>query len=139
MPLKSFSPPLTEQSPALCPSNEDLSNEEIEPLESSVLGHSNQSNRSKKKKKTCIRSKCTQKRLIFDKSYAFKSHVISNDRLFVPFICPKINDLGKYKDRNSLIHFHIVNVQHCQRNNLDQKGNTNRKKDEIFKSNFNPG
>lgn len=39
----------------------------------------------------------------FDKSYAFKSHIISNDTLFVsPFICPKINDLEKYKENIKL-------------------------------------
>lgn len=50
MPPKSFSPPLTEQSPALIPSKEDLFNEEIKPLASSLLGHSNQSSWAKKKK-----------------------------------------------------------------------------------------
>lgn len=41
MSSKSFSPPFAEESPALRLSKEDLSNEEIKLLKSSVLGHLN--------------------------------------------------------------------------------------------------
>lgn len=57
----------------------------------------------------------------FNKSYAFKSHIISNDTLFVsPFICPKINDLEKYKENIKLgTLFDSFSYRYCQRHYLD--------------------
>lgn len=98
MPPKSFSLPLTKQSPALIPSKKvsPVRRVNLWIFSFTILIRAAE----QRKEKSCFTSDYTQKRPGFDKSYAFKAH-ISSDMLFVPpFICPKINDLRKYKDRD---------------------------------------
>jgi hypothetical protein len=73
-------------------------------------------------KKNCFKCKCTQKKPVFEKLYklyTFNSNMTSNGMFL---ICPKVNDLGRYKCGN------VFNAYHGERTILTRNTNNSGKR-----------